>query len=197
MPVDLKKYPIGVRYATSPLAIAPASGTILRDGKPSDWLYIDHLRKKEGDSLGFIPKDAYLSVLERKPYSGRYRFLYQGILITEDNGQQTGFCYFSILPPWAKVFQIVVQEDARRWYRATLMLQEVERRARENGCVGVRCRVAVDLEANFFWRAMGYEPVKVVTSTWLNQRLSRSGRLLWIYRKYLRAVPQQLSLGLV
>jgi len=190
------EFPDGVIYQGHFLDVLP-SGTILRDGRPSDWLYIDHLRKKEGDSLGFVPKDAYLSILEKKPYGGRYRFLYSGILITEDNGQQTGFCYFSILPPWAKVFQIVVQEDARRWYRATFMLQEVERRAKENGCVGVKCRVAVDLEANFFWRAMGYEPVKVVTSTWLNQRLSRSGRLLWVYRKYLRTVPQQLSLGLV
>ena len=52
-------------------------GTLLRDAVASDFAYIDTLRKKEGSALGFMPKDAYLSVLERRRVSNRDRWKYQ------------------------------------------------------------------------------------------------------------------------
>lgn len=45
------------------------------------------------------------------------------------------------------------------------------------------CRVAYDFESNFFWRAMGYSPTGIATSTWLNQRQSKSKRPLIVYVK--------------
>ena len=157
--------------------------TICRDGKPEDWLYIDSLRKKEGSALGFIPKDSYLSILERKRLGDRERFRTQRILIVEDNTDLTGFAYISFAQSVARIFQIVVQEDARRWKRAMLMIDEIEADARRFSKQAITCRVAVDLESNYFWRAIGYQPIRQVTATWLNQKESQSKRPLWLYRK--------------
>lgn len=158
--------------------------TQLRDATGDDFLYIDSLRKKEGSALGFIPKDAYLSVLNRAVVGNRARYRYARIIVTVDNGDLTGFCYVSYASDFASIIQIVVQNDARRWHRALMMADEIEKDAREFGKKGLTCRVAYDLESNWFWRAIGYEPVEKVTSTWLNQRESKSKRPLWVYRKW-------------
>jgi hypothetical protein len=155
--------------------------TILRPGKPEDWKYIDSLRKKEGSALGFIPKNCYMSVLAKIPDGGRKRWEYSQINIIEDNGELTGFCYTTFYEDIARIFQIVVQEDARRWYRASLLENAVRQEALKRGRTGISCRVAFDLESNFFWRAIGYTPIEQVTSTWLNQKESKSKRPLWKY----------------
>jgi len=155
--------------------------TILRPGKTEDWNYIDSLRKKESYSLGFIPKNSYLSVLSKTNDGVRKRFEYTQINVVEDNGDLTGFCYASFHEIVARIQQIVVQEDARRWYRASMLESAVRKEAIRSKCVGITCRVAFDLESNFFWRAIGYIPVREITSTWLNQKESKSKRPLWVY----------------
>jgi predicted GNAT superfamily acetyltransferase len=157
--------------------------TQLRDARPEDFTYIDSLRKKEGSALGFIPKDAYLSVLNRTTVANRERWRYQRILVTVDNNDLTGFCYASYASNYANIIQIVVQNDARRWHRALMLADAVEKDAITYGKNGLTCRVAYDLESNHFWRAIGYEPVSQVISTWLNQKESKSKRPLWVYKK--------------
>ena len=159
----------------------PVIETILRPGITEDWGYIDSLRKKESYSLGFIPKNSYLSVLSNISDGVRKRFEYTRINVVEDNGDLTGFCYASFHEIVARIQQIVVQEDARRWYRASMLENAVRQEAVKNKCVGISCRVAFDLESNFFWRAIGYQPIRQITSTWLNQKESKSKRPLWIY----------------
>jgi hypothetical protein len=166
-----------------PPSIAPVFGTVLKYAEPGDFAYIDSLRKKEGNALGFIPKAVYEGILGRCNADGRNRWRYSDILVTVDNRDLTGFCLVSYSGDMAKIFQIVVQQDARRWHRALMMAEEVERQALEHGKRGVTCRVAFDLESNWFWRAIGYIPVKQVTSTWLNQGESKSRRPLWHYQK--------------
>ena len=165
------------------LTDVPTFGTVLRDAKPEDFTYIDSLRKKEGSALGFIPKDAYIGILERRRADGRARYRYSRLLVTVDNEDLTGFCYVSYAEGMAKIFQVVVQQDARRWHRALMMASEVERDAERMGKHGIACRVAYDLESNWFWRAIGYTPIKQIVSTWLNQRESKSKRPLWQYEK--------------
>lgn len=161
--------------------------TTMRDATQHDLPYIESLRRKEGSALGFIPASVYeqtatrmLSTTDANP---RYRWLYMRLLVVEDNGDLTGFCLCSFATEIARILQIVVQEDARRWYRATLMADEVEREAVKRHKNAISCRVAMDLESNFYWRALGYTPVGEVVSTWLNQRESHSKRPLWVYEK--------------
>ncbi len=157
--------------------------TILRDAVLQDFPYIDALRKKEGSALGFLPKDAYLSVLTRTRICNRDRWKYQRVWVTEDNGDLTGFCYASFTDDPATIIQIVVQDDARRWHRAMMMESAVTTEATERSISTIKCRVALDLESNFYWRAIGYAPISTETSTWLNQRESKSKRPIVIYQK--------------
>lgn len=157
--------------------------TILRPALPGDFQYIDHLRKKEGDALGFIPKDTYLSILHKKRMADRDRWKYGKISVTEDNGDLTGYCYYTHSGDWVKVVQIAIQQDARRWHRAMLIIDEVEQFARANNKLGITCRVAYDLESNLFWLAMGYDPVDTVVSSSFNRGESISKRPLIVYTK--------------
>lgn len=147
----------------------------------SDFSEIDALRKSEGASLGFIPKDVYLSVLGRRRVANRDRWKYQTIWVYTDNDEITGFVYAVFYRRDVKIEQIVVREDARRWARATALEGVVRAMAQTIGATGIRCRVACDLESNAYWKAMGYTPQRKIVSTWLNQRQSKSKRELFDY----------------
>ena len=163
--------------------MAAANETKIREAVGADFAYIDSLRKKEGSALGFMPKDAYLSVLEKKRLANRDRWKYQKLWVTVDGGDLTGFCYASFHKSPATIIQIVVQQDARRWHRALMMEAEVSAEAHKRGLLGIKCRVAADLESNFYWKAMGYSPIQACVSTWLNQRESKSKRQIILYHK--------------
>jgi hypothetical protein len=167
-------------------AIDMREGTLLRYGVWEDWPQIEALRRKEGDALGFVPKALYESILKRERHADRDRWRHSNILVTLDSGEITGFCFVSYRAAVARIFQIVVRSDARRWHRALIMVDAIERKARAVLKRGISCRVAIDLESNLFWTAVGFEVSSTVTSTWLNQRESKSKRPLHIYHKELR-----------
>lgn len=168
-----------------PVGITPDHGTMLYRGIPSDWSFLDALRKKEGKALGFIPKERYLSIMERRESYGRARYRYEDVLIAFDNDDPTGFAYVSYGPKShvGNIYQIVIREDARRWHRAALVLDYFEAQATERLCTTAKCRVAVDLEANHFWQAMGYRITGEAVSTFLQRTESKSGRVLSEYEK--------------
>lgn len=174
--------------------------TTVRHAQGKDLEYINNLALKETHALGFLPKSKYESIalkLERKR-SGKDEkpWRYQWLLVCEDNGDQTGFILVGFGSRYAKeryatVAQIVIQEDARRWLRASKLLKEVELEALQRGCIGVKARVAMDLESNLFWQGMGYSIGGETTSTRYNTGPSKSQRPLWVY---IKEFGQQLSL---
>ena len=171
--------------------IIDGTPTILREGHIDDFIYIDSLRKKEGQALGFIPKAVYESILLKKKVANRNRFLYSQIVLTEDNGEKTGYCYFTYAGQDVHIQQIVIQNDARRLHRALMLLDYVEKVANEKGKTAITCRVAIDLESNLFWSACGYNIQATTTSTYLNQKESKSKRPLHYYIKYINSLWQQ------
>lgn len=153
----------------------------------SDLDYVDYLRKRESSSLGFVPKQTYEQLVSYGRYDiYRKRWLYSELLIYEENKTPVGFCYVSYSGKgnnYAHIFQIVLQPDARRFYRATKIIEHIERVSIKRGLSGIDCRVATDLESNIFWRALGFEVVGIVNSTFLNQKQSKSQRLLFLYQR--------------
>ena len=131
------------------------AASVVRDARAEDVAAIDSLRKQEGDALGFIPLGAYQSVALRAPVDGRWRHLHSRLVVLLDNDDITGFCYASYAGHTAKIFQIVVRTDARRWHRAMQLEEAIHHDAVQYGKEAITCRVAYDLEANFFWRAIG------------------------------------------
>jgi len=165
--------------------------TYLVEAKEGDFLFIDSLRKKEGKALGFIPKAVYESVIEKRRVANRDRWKYSKILITIDNGERTGFCYVTYAKQDLHIQQIVIQNDARRWHRAKMMLDYAENICKDLGKTAVTARVAVDLESNLFWKGCGYNIAATTTSTWLNQKESKSKRPLHYYIKYVNSLFKQ------
>lgn len=181
---------------TGVLAVSDATDTLLLKATPDDFPYIDALRKREGDSLGFVPKETYLTVLEGRT-NRRANHENNALVVTMDNGDYTGFAFIAFNHHLGKasIHQICVQEDARRWHRALLIADWVETEALRRGCEIVRARVAHDIDSNHFWRAAGYEVWSDTTSTFLARTPSKSGRRLLLYVKHL-SLPWQEALTL-
>ncbi len=164
------------------------SMTYLVEAKKGDFLFIDSLRKKEGSALGFIPKAVYESVIEKRRVAERDRWKYSKIFITIDNNEKTGFCYVTYAKQDLHIQQIVIQKDARRWHRAKMMLDYTEELCVKLGKTAISARVAIDLESNLFWKGCGYNIICTTTSTWLNQKESKSKRPLHYYIKYINSI---------
>jgi len=168
--------------------------TIIRHAALADLPAIEALRRADKDALGFVPRAKYEHIVNKTSDRGRERWKYEWMIVAEDNGEVTGFFMGGFHRNGAKGTQLCVRDDARRMERALRLVDSFEQEARQRGMLRVRHRVAADIEANFFWRAAGYTPVAVTTSTWLNTRESISRRPLFIYDK---ALDQGQLFGLV
>ena len=114
-----------------------------------DLTFVDSLRKREGNALGFIPIQRY----EMEVNGERKGSLY----LSWDNGDPTGYIYATHSGRGTThIIQVAVQEDARRMERATALLDSVraDAAARHSWLLSLRC--ADDLEANEFWAALGF-----------------------------------------
>lgn len=150
------------------------------EARLNDIPYIDWLRAKESEAVGFIPKVRYEMEISGERGGD--------IILAKENGDLVGFAYITYGPPLAaKIQQITIQEDARRMERATALINEIATRARARGCAEIGCRCAEDLEANQFWLELGFEQTadalgKSVYSKG-KAKLGRKGRHINIYRR--------------
>lgn len=118
---------------------------------PDMLTYIDFLQKKNAESLSFYPKQ----VFEREKDKGR---LFLGLL----NGQPCGYIYVGAQGDTVKCHQVCIQYDARlRMYGAALVAA-LEEYASEGNATAVSLRCGFDIDANKFWKALGYEVVSIV-----------------------------------
>src|SRR3990167_3943595 len=92
--------------------------TEIRRACLDDLKYLDSLRKKESESLGFIPMQRY----EMEVNGERHGSLY----LAWDNGDPTGFIYATHSGRGTShIIQVAIQEDARRKERATALVDAV------------------------------------------------------------------------
>lgn len=160
----------------------PYPATAVRRGQIGDLPYIESLRRKERDALGFIPFDSFEAALGKR--TGTNTMRHAVIFVSVDNDDLTGYIFASFGKPVAKILQVVVQEDARRWERATRLVMQIESIAKERSHIAIRARVAVDIDANAFWKASGFTPIDFAPGTFLG-RDAKNGRLLIVYEKNL------------
>lgn len=159
------------------------AATTVRLAKFEDLPAIEALRRADSDALGFVPKAKYEHIVLKTSDRGRDRWKYEWLVVAEDNDEITGYFLAGFHRDGAKGQQLCVRQDARRMERALKLVDAIESEARRRGMLRIRNRVAADIEANFFWRAAGYRPIAMTTSTWLNVRESVSKRPLLIYDK--------------
>tara|TARA_R110000787_G_scaffold168806_1_gene281513 strand:- start:184 stop:786 length:603 start_codon:yes stop_codon:yes gene_type:complete len=113
--------------------------------------YVDALQKKHAEALSFYPRQ----VFEREAENGR-------ILLGCLNGQPCGYLYFGALGGDVKCHQVCIEYDARRRLHGAALVVAMEDEARETCSRSLTLRCGFDLDANTFWREMGYTCVDTV-----------------------------------
>jgi GNAT superfamily N-acetyltransferase len=107
--------------------------------------YIVNLAKKHTDEIGFIPRPT----LERYWQCGQIEFEYE-------NDELCGFLVFGNGRPTLRIYQAVIQYDARRREHGTNLVQRLILKADRRGYDALALWCANDLEANEFWKALGF-----------------------------------------
>ena len=115
-------------------------------------LYVDGLQKKNAESLSFYPMQTF----ERESAKGR---IYLGLL----NGEPCGYIYRGSLRGDVRCHQVCIQYDARRRMYGAQLVACLEADAIDAKCGGITLRCGFDLDANDFWKSMGYGCVDIQT----------------------------------
>ena len=154
----------------------------VRPATLDDIPFIDALRAKEWESVGFIPKTRYEMEVEGER-SGT-------ILVVSENGEPCGFVYATHSHTMTSVTQLAVAQDARRIERGKALVTAIQDVADRKGHYGLRCRVAADLEANAFWQAIGFDQVGEGMGRFLWKPAGPKSRLVRVYERL--TVPRLL-----
>jgi len=115
---------------------------------PSMIEYIDALQKKNAEALSFYPRQ----VFEREQEKGR---LFLGML----NGEPCGYLYVGAQGKDVKCHQVCIQYDARRRLYGAAIVAVMEQYASEGKAASITLRCGFDLDANEFWKSLGYQCV--------------------------------------
>lgn len=118
----------------------------IRQATMADIRYIDHLRAKESDAVGFIPKQRYEMEIDGRRGGT--------MLVALENNDHVGFLYATHNRAGVThIQQIAIQEDARRLERATALVSACQKHSDWL----ISCRCAADLESTQFWNALGFQ----------------------------------------
>ena len=132
--------------------------------------YIDALQKKNAEALSFYPS----SVFEREEEKGR---LFLGLL----NNEPCGYLYAGAQTDKdVKLHQVCIQYDARRRLYGAMITSVMEEYASAGKATSITLRCGFDLEANEFWRSLGYVCIAH------NPGGVRRMRTINVWRKWLR-----------
>lgn len=133
---------------------ADSQSTTVRRATLKDIVYVDSLRRKESEAIGFIPWRRYEMEITGERQGS--------ILLAIENNDPVGFLYATHNRSGVThIQQVAIQEDARRVERATALVNAVQRPT--DWLISLRC--AADLEATEFWKALGFELLDHVAPT--------------------------------
>lgn len=130
--------------------------------------YIDALQRKNAEALAFYPRQ----VFEREQEKGR---LFVGML----NGEPCGYLYVGARHKNVSCHQVCIQYDARRRLYGAALVAVMEQYAAEGNAASITLRCGFDLEANDFWKSLGYRCVAHQVGG------VRRGRTINVWRKQL------------
>ena len=123
----------------TPRVIVPATAR--------DLPFVVALQKCHGHALGFLPRQALAEKIR-----GRQ------VWVARQGRHKLGFLHHgSLARPEVRVFQIAVGEGSRRGGVATALVEDLLARAAAAGAAGVSLRCLSALDANRFWRAVGFK----------------------------------------
>lgn len=107
--------------------------------------YMEKLRAADTHALGFLPLSVMLDAIVK-----------DRVLIELENGEPTGFLWWSRTNQRLKVWMIAIQLDNRRIYHARNLLLGLFALKQNQDCDSIQLRCADDLPANSFWKSVGF-----------------------------------------
>jgi hypothetical protein len=110
--------------------------------------FVDSLQKKNAEALSFYPRQ----VFERESDRGR---IFLGLL----NGEPCGYLYVGAQGQDVKCHQVCIEYDARRRLYGAAIVAVMEHYALEKFAYTISLRCGFDLDANAFWKSLGYQCV--------------------------------------
>lgn len=129
--------------------------------------YVDYLQKKNAEALSFYPTQ----VFERESEKGR---VFLGLL----NNQPCGYIYVGAEGMNVRCHQVCIQYDLRRKLYGAMLVTRMEQYAHQAHSITLRC--GFDLDANKFWKELGYVCVAIVDGG------IRRQRKINVWRKFLQ-----------
>jgi len=133
--------------------------------------YIDHLSGKNGHCVGFLPLVAYQDALAR----ARITMLFE-------NGQPGGYLIHGPPKRRMKIYQVCIEEELRRIEFGTALVNDLRDMAIAAKSHEISLHCAEDLEANSFWRALGFLHT--------GRRMKRKDLSRW-QNRYLQDLPEK------
>ena len=113
--------------------------------------YVDGLQRKNAEALAFYPKQ----VFEREQGKGR-------IFLSLLNNEPCGYIYVGARGQDMKCHQVCIQYDARRRLYGAHLVGAIEQHALDANCASITLRCGYDLDANEFWKSLGYNVIGIV-----------------------------------
>ena len=111
----------------------------------SDLTYIDSLQKKNAEELAFYPSQ----VFEREVENFR-------VLLARVNGDPAGYIYHGSFGDTLKIHQACIQYDLRGQLYGAELIRHLTGMAKVNASNAISLRGGSDIEANGFWKNMGF-----------------------------------------
>jgi len=110
-----------------------------------DLIYIDHLQRKNAEDLAFYPNQ----VFEREVTNKR-------ILLAKVNSEPAGYIYHGSFRQTCKIHQACIEYDLRGQLYGAELVRYLIQLADAADVMSITLRCGSDIEANFFWKAMGF-----------------------------------------
>ena len=120
----------------------------VRNGMVTDCSFVDDLRRKNSEAVGFIPRDGLQEIASHGRLSVALRqdqlcgFVIRGQDVRGKNGH-------------TNIYMLAVAEQSQRIEIGTALVQHVAHQCRWSPAIRLRCRDG--LPANEFWKYLGFE----------------------------------------
>jgi hypothetical protein len=117
---------------------------------PSMIDYIDGLQRSNAECLAFYPRQVFERELEN-------RRLFLALL----NNEPCGYIYVGARGQDIKCHQVCIQYDARRRLYGAHLVGAIENYALHGQSASITLRCGFDIEANSFWKEIGYNVIGI------------------------------------
>lgn len=111
----------------------------------SDLQYIDYLQRKNAEELAFYPSQVFEREVENKR-----------ILLARVNNEPAGYIYHGALGNICKIHQACIEYDLRGQLYGAALVRQLIQLADAADVMAITLRCGSDIQANFFWKAMGF-----------------------------------------